>query len=112
MKLENNGLEIHVKITADDVDRAVKDWFASRGFAATPRKWVKTSEKKPTREGIYIISCVTHNRPWVTIATWKSNLQNWVCPGSEEEWSENARGMVVAWMEMPEPYWEDEECES
>lgn len=45
--------------------------------------------------------------PWVTVAIWETKLQNWVGPGSEEEWSENARGMVVAWMELPGPYQED-----
>lgn len=109
MKLESSGMEIHVKITAEDVDQAVKDWFASRGFTATPRKWVKTSEKKPTKEGVYIISCITHNCPWVTVAVWETKLQNWVCPGTEEEWSENARGMVVAWMGLPGPYREGTE---
>lgn len=75
MKIESSGMEIHVKITVEDVDQAVKDWFASRGFTATQSKWVKTSEKKPTKEGVYIISCVTHNCPWVTVAVWETMLQ-------------------------------------
>ena len=52
MKNESSGMEIHVKITVEDGDQAVKDWFANRGLTSTQSKWVKTSEKKPTKEGV------------------------------------------------------------
>lgn len=107
MEIENKGMELHVKVTADDVDQAVKDWFASRGFVASPRKWVKMSERKPGKSWIFLLSMLDHEQRWVIPAQWNATSEAWESVQTGAQFHEEEMELVQAWMELPEPYRED-----
>lgn len=111
MEIENKGMELHVRVTAEDVDQAVKDWFASRGFVASPRKWVKMSERKPGRNWLFLVSMLErkNNVRWVIPAQWNATSEAWESIQTGAQFHEDEMERVQAWMELPEPYREPEE---
>ena len=107
MEIKDKEVELHVKVTVDDVDQAVRDWFASRGFTGSPNRWVKMREKKPPTNWIYLLSMLDHDQRWVMVAEWNKQAETWESIQTGEPFHEDEMERVQAWMQLPEPYRED-----
>lgn len=107
MELKNDGMNIRLHVTAEDVDQAVRNWFSSRGFVDRCRRWRMIEHSYPDTDRVCIISINDRGLRYVRVAEWSKRLMAWLDPFNGTPVNEDTAGKIVAWMDLPEPYLED-----